>query len=161
MFSEISKKKLKNGGFSLIELIIVVAIMVALVAVLAPSYVKYINKARNTAVQNAAEDCIEFVKTEFGLALTGEGAVQIGVNPSNKKIEVSFIGDSENGGINTLSYKNEAGETGIDAFKKDVGFKNGVTSQSELIYVIRIQCDDVANHPEQANIFMESNEESL
>ena len=35
------KKKMDNKGFSLVELIIVIAIMVILVAVLAPQYLKY------------------------------------------------------------------------------------------------------------------------
>ena len=52
-------------GFSLIELIIVVAIMVALIAVLAPSYVKYVEKSRKASLQTAAEDIATCVKTEL------------------------------------------------------------------------------------------------
>ena len=36
------EKKMNNKGFSLVELIIVIAIMVILVAVLAPQYLKYV-----------------------------------------------------------------------------------------------------------------------
>ncbi len=53
-------------GFSLVELIIVVAIMVALIAVLAPSYVKYVNKSRDAALQTAAEDLATAIKTSYG-----------------------------------------------------------------------------------------------
>ena len=42
----------KNSGLSLVELIIVIAIMAALVAVLAPQYIKYIEKSRVAADQN-------------------------------------------------------------------------------------------------------------
>ena len=52
-------------GFSLIELIIVVAIMVALIAVLAPSYVKYVQKSRDSALATAAEDMATAVKTFY------------------------------------------------------------------------------------------------
>ena len=38
--------KQKNKGFSLIELIVVVAIMAVLVGVLAPAYLRYVEKAR-------------------------------------------------------------------------------------------------------------------
>lgn len=40
------KKEMNNKGFSLVELIIVVAIMVVLIAVLAPQYLKYVEKSR-------------------------------------------------------------------------------------------------------------------
>lgn len=39
-------KKLNNKGFSLVELIIVVAIMVVLVGVLAPQFIKYVEKSK-------------------------------------------------------------------------------------------------------------------
>lgn len=43
------KKKLGNKGFSLVELIIVIAIMVLLVGLLAPQYIKYLDKSRIAA----------------------------------------------------------------------------------------------------------------
>ena len=47
-------KKADHKGFSLIELIIAVAIMAILIAVLAPLYLKYVEKSRNaTDLQNA------------------------------------------------------------------------------------------------------------
>lgn len=49
-------KKMNNKGFSLVELIIVIAIMAILLVVLAPQYLKYVEKSRNsTDLQNAAE----------------------------------------------------------------------------------------------------------
>ena len=49
-------KKLNNKGFSLVELIIVIAIMVILVAVLAPQFTKWVERSRiGTDVQNASE----------------------------------------------------------------------------------------------------------
>lgn len=49
-------KKLNNKGFSLVELIIVIAIMVILVAVLAPQFTKWVERSRiSTDVQNASE----------------------------------------------------------------------------------------------------------
>lgn len=50
------KEKMNNKGFSLVELIIVIAIMAILLVVLAPQYLKYVEKSRNsTDLQNAAE----------------------------------------------------------------------------------------------------------
>ncbi len=42
-------KKMNNKGFSLVELIIVIAIMAILIAVLAPQYLKYVEKSRESA----------------------------------------------------------------------------------------------------------------
>lgn len=54
MMKLLNKKQKNNGGFSLVELIVVIAIMVVLVAVLAPVFSKYIESSRrSTDVQNA------------------------------------------------------------------------------------------------------------
>lgn len=50
------KGGINNKGFSLVELVIVVAIMAILVVILAPQYVRYVERARNSAdLQNAIE----------------------------------------------------------------------------------------------------------
>ena len=46
-------KKMNNKGFSLVELIVVIAIMAVLVGVLAPQFIKYVEKSREaTDIQN-------------------------------------------------------------------------------------------------------------
>lgn len=50
------KENMNNKGFSLVELIIVIAIMAILIVVLAPQYLKYVERSRNsTDLQNATE----------------------------------------------------------------------------------------------------------
>lgn len=52
------KKKMNNKGFSLVELIIVIAIMAVLMVVLAPQLLKYVEKTRlqkdNSAISEIA-----------------------------------------------------------------------------------------------------------
>lgn len=50
------QKSLTNKGFSLVELIIVIAIMAVLVGVLAPQYLKYVHNSKvSTDITNAQE----------------------------------------------------------------------------------------------------------
>lgn len=61
------EKKMNNKGFSLVELIIVVAIMAVLIGVLAPAYLQYVEKSKKTTDASAIGsvlDAIEIVAAD-------------------------------------------------------------------------------------------------
>lgn len=55
-------KKKKNGGFTLVELIIVIAIIAVLVAILAPQYLQYVEKSKIAADDSTADQILSAVK---------------------------------------------------------------------------------------------------
>ena len=55
-------KKMNNKGFSLVELIIVIAIMAILIAVLAPQYLRYVEKSRLQADNSAIGEVANAIK---------------------------------------------------------------------------------------------------
>lgn len=60
------KRQLGNGGFSLVELIIVIAIMAILAAAIGPALVRYIQKSREARAISEAEALVN--ATQTGLA---------------------------------------------------------------------------------------------
>lgn len=81
----IMKKEMNNKGFSLVELIIVVAIMAVLIGVLAPAYLQYVEKSKKTkdcGTIGSVLDAIEIVAADPAVTWTAGDAinVRIGVN---------------------------------------------------------------------------------
>ena len=70
-----------NKGFSLVELIVVIAIMAILVGVAVPVYTSYITKANEAvdiqAVDNLKHAC-EIVAAEYGITITYECDAEFG-----------------------------------------------------------------------------------
>lgn len=61
MFKLLNKKK-NNKGFTLVELVIVIAILALLVGLLAPQYTKYVEKSRKTADASNMDEIVKVIK---------------------------------------------------------------------------------------------------
>ena len=118
------KKEMNNKGFSLVELIIVIAIMVILIAVLAPQYLRYVEKSRVASDQNTIVEYINAMQTvasdpEISLDSSKSYKVEIGstgaitVSPDLTKVLTDYgILDSNtlaNSKVQSTSYKGSGG----------------------------------------------------
>lgn len=71
-------KKMNNKGFSLIELIIVIAIMAILVAIIAPNLTKYLGKSKTKTDQKNLDEVKQQVQNAISDASTDEVTVPTG-----------------------------------------------------------------------------------
>jgi len=80
-------KKKNNEGFSLVELIIVIAIMAVLVIVLAPTFLKFVEKGRETTDMDnvtMAKEAIQVYLVDHGK----DGEYKVQFDSAKKKIQV-------------------------------------------------------------------------
>jgi len=105
-----------NKGFSLVELIIVVAIMAVLVGVLAPQYLRYVEKSRIQADKTTFSEVVSAVKTVSSTdegfdALTGTDVVNVNVTNGAATVACSnttLLGEvSKTLGGTALTYKSK------------------------------------------------------
>ncbi len=143
----------KKAGFSLVELIIVIAIMVALVAVMAPAYVKYVQKSHDAVVTAAAESVLQFVKAEMGDgSFTGVGKMIIkGVPGANGKkyINVDWVNTDPDNPMKYMPGDTLADDNGYADFINGCGVDEGKQIKSNLVYQIEIYDNStVSGHPD-------------
>ena len=100
-------KKLNNKGFSLVELIIVIAIMAVLIGVLAPQYLKYVEKSRKSADLDNFQTVISAVQVYYS-------------NPENTLADGSYemSVDATSGAVSAADViKKACTDSGVDVTK--------------------------------------------
>lgn len=90
MLKNLQNRLNENKGFSLVELIVVIAIMVILIALLVPNVVGYISKAQDSANLSAAKSIYNAANTAVI-----DGKAQTGGYPTAEKLgEILKSGDN-------------------------------------------------------------------
>lgn len=91
MFKLLNKKK-NNKGFTLVELVIAIAILAILVGLLAPQYTKYVEKSRKSADASNMDEIIKAIEVHYveqGVNSTGADTTVTVTMNSDKKTPVS------------------------------------------------------------------------
>ncbi len=126
-----------NKGFSLVELIIVMAIMVALVAVLAPQYIRYLTRSRNAVVTNAAEDILTAIKTDVidpdGYLTVANGATGTLIVKAGDPAAKVSVND-----VSNITLKDGSGETSPAAYIEKLAGISTKTVKSTVEWTISV-----------------------
>ena len=130
-----------NKGFSLVELIIVIAIMVALIAVMGPQYIKYVSSSRDAVVTQAAQDVLSVVKAEVNLGT-------LFLKDQEKEGKITVAASNGNGHIYVeLSPELQYNDNGNTDFEAICGVDETKTVKSNLVYTITVTQTDISPHP--------------
>lgn len=76
-----------NQGFSLVEIIIVIAIMAVLTGILAPIYLRYIQRARDSVAMTNAENFRKVINVTLIAADSGEFGEQVSKDAKNFSVQ--------------------------------------------------------------------------
>ena len=123
-------KKMNNKGFSLIELIIVIAIMAVLVAIIAPNLTKYLGKSKSQTDKTNLDEIKKQFKNAISDAATDEITDVAGtyiVNGSNVSLKSgAAAGAGANSFLTVVS----------NALDSDTNTKSKVNSAKDKIQVV-------------------------
>ncbi len=119
MNTKVAKKN--NKGFTLIELILVIAIIAVLATILAPQYLRYVEKSRVSSDEQYAEELRNAVKT----SLADEAAAQaVGTTESSvtwNKTDGIKYGNDAIGAVNaTISVANNESNAFVKELKTNL-----------------------------------------
>ncbi len=124
-------KKLNNKGFSLVELIIVIAIMVILVVVIAPQYTKFVNNGKISADVQTADEIAVAINVAIAegktVSITGTNVANcpnLAALPTSRFNETSWVVDFDAiEGVKSIELAGFEIWPDADAYKTGKGYK--------------------------------------
>lgn len=140
------RTKRNNKGFSLVELIIVIAIMAILAGVLAPQFVKYINRSRkSTDIQNA-QQIATAISAEFADTATTAAIAEQEITDGKAK----WNGDTAEGSKARTQQEVLGGVPKVKAASGN--FSYSVSKDGE----VTVKVDETELYPEAKGVWAES-----
>ncbi|NLL94070.1 MAG: type II secretion system protein [Clostridiales bacterium] len=121
-------KKTNNKGFSLVELIVVIAIMAVLIGVLAPALIGNIEKSRESKDIQALDAVYAAVKTAYGDEAGNKSAAEIEGLTEGKGVKLDTIKVTEDNAFAKQVKEYLEGE--------DIEFSSGANEKADVYVMI-------------------------
>jgi hypothetical protein len=115
-----NQKKLNNKGFSLVELIIVIAIMAVLIGLLAPQFLKYVQRSKYSTDVKNGQEIATVIQTLIADNKLTESVTTAEAFSGTQKAYVAGVGD---GKLLAEAPKSKVSDSNVFKVKYDV--KNG------------------------------------
>lgn len=99
MFKFLRERKKDNKGFTLVELVIVIAILAILVGILAPQYTKYVEKSRKSADASNMDELVKAVQVyavDNAITSTDNNSTTVTIQLTKDGVKGAMTGDGTN-----------------------------------------------------------------